>query len=131
MARRSPTSTSAMENALRPQVSFWWAQRLASSDRGPREPQIIPVYTETLVKFSEGAALRGVSARTAGVLPATGVLPNFFLVGAPKAGTTSLYFYLRQHPQIYMSPIKEPHFFCDEMRLENFTEELWEMADSK
>jgi hypothetical protein len=41
----------------------------------------------------------------------TARLPNFFLAGVPKAGTTSLYFYLRQHPQVYMSPIKEPTFF--------------------
>jgi len=46
--------------------------------------------------------------------------PNFFLAGAPKAGTTSLYHYLDQHPQIYMSAIKEPHFFADEIRVENF-----------
>jgi hypothetical protein len=38
-------------------------------------------------------------------------MPNFFIIGAQKAGTTSLYHYLDQHPQIYMSPIKEPHFF--------------------
>jgi hypothetical protein len=50
-------------------------------------------------------------------------LPNFFIVGAPKAGTTSLYSYLRQHPQIYMSPIKEPNYFADEMRLDNFVKE--------
>jgi hypothetical protein len=50
--------------------------------------------------------------------------PNFFLVGAPKAGTTSLYHYLGQHPQIYMSPIKEPHYLADEIRLANFTDEL-------
>lgn len=37
--------------------------------------------------------------------------PNFFVVGAAKAGTTSLYEYLKQHPQVYMSPVKEPHFF--------------------
>jgi hypothetical protein len=43
-------------------------------------------------------------------------LPNFFLVGAPKAGTTSLYHYLDQHPEIYMSAIKEPHFFAAEIR---------------
>jgi hypothetical protein len=54
---------------------------------------------------------------------ATMKLPNFFIVGAPKAGTTSLYSYLRQHPQIYMSPIKEPNYFADEMRLENFVKE--------
>jgi len=50
-------------------------------------------------------------------------LPNFFIVGAPKAGTTSLYFYLGQHPQIYMSPIKEPNYFAGEMRLDNFVME--------
>lgn len=38
-------------------------------------------------------------------------LPNFLILGAQKAGTTSLYFYLAQHPEIYMSPVKEPHFF--------------------
>lgn len=37
--------------------------------------------------------------------------PNFFVVGAQKAGTTSLYYYLKQHPEVYMSPVKEPHFF--------------------
>jgi hypothetical protein len=40
-------------------------------------------------------------------------MPNFFIIGAQKAGTTSLYFYLNQHPQIYMSPVKEPHFFAE------------------
>jgi hypothetical protein len=38
-------------------------------------------------------------------------LPTFFIVGAPKAGTTSLYAYLRQHPQVFMSKRKEPHYF--------------------
>lgn len=37
--------------------------------------------------------------------------PNLFLVGAAKAGTTSLYEELAQHPAIYTSPMKEPHFF--------------------
>ena len=37
--------------------------------------------------------------------------PDFFIVGAPKCGTTSLYYYLRQHPQIFMPEYKEPHFF--------------------
>jgi hypothetical protein len=39
-------------------------------------------------------------------------LPNFFVIGAAKSGTTSLYSYLRQHPEVYMSSIKEPHFFA-------------------
>jgi hypothetical protein len=38
-------------------------------------------------------------------------LPNFFLAGVPRAGTTSFYSYLGQHPDIYVSPIKEPAFF--------------------
>jgi hypothetical protein len=47
-------------------------------------------------------------------------LPNFFLAGVPKAGTTSLYQYMDRHPEIYMSAIKEPHFFATEIREENF-----------
>jgi len=38
-------------------------------------------------------------------------LPNFLIVGVPKAGTTSLYYWLKQHPEICMSCIKEPHYF--------------------
>jgi hypothetical protein len=38
-------------------------------------------------------------------------LPNFFIVGAAKAGTTSMYEYLEQHPDVYMAAIKEPHWF--------------------
>jgi hypothetical protein len=49
-----------------------------------------------------------------------GRLPDFFLMGAPKCGTTSLHQYLGQHPGLYMSPIKEPHFFSDEVRVRNF-----------
>jgi hypothetical protein len=50
--------------------------------------------------------------------------PNFFVVGAPKAGTTALYAYLDQHPQVYMSPLKEPSYFASELRYENFSDEL-------
>jgi hypothetical protein len=38
-------------------------------------------------------------------------LPNFLIIGAQKAGTTSLYYYCKQHPDIFMSSIKEPMFF--------------------
>jgi len=38
-------------------------------------------------------------------------LPTFFIIGAAKAGTTSLHYYLDQHPQIQMSANKEPNFF--------------------
>ena len=39
------------------------------------------------------------------------VRPNLFIVGAPKAGTTSLYKYLEAHPDLFMSPLKETNFF--------------------
>jgi hypothetical protein len=41
-------------------------------------------------------------------------LPNFLIIGAAKAGTTALYPYLQQHPQIFMSPIKETNYFAYE-----------------
>jgi Sulfotransferase family len=53
--------------------------------------------------------------------------PNFFIAGAPKAGTTSLYHNLRQHPQIFMSPVKEPSFFASETRVENYVPEVQAM----
>ena len=37
--------------------------------------------------------------------------PNLFIVGAPKCGTTSLANYLKLHPEIFVSKIKEPNFF--------------------
>ncbi|WP_162913126.1 sulfotransferase [Rhodospirillaceae bacterium SYSU D60014] len=39
-------------------------------------------------------------------------LPNFVVIGAFRSGTTSLYYYLRQHPQIFLSPIKETNFLA-------------------
>jgi len=41
-------------------------------------------------------------------------LPNFLIIGAPKCGTTSLYAYLKQHPQVFMTIPKEPTFFGNE-----------------
>jgi len=41
--------------------------------------------------------------------------PNFFIVGAPRCGTTSMYSYLRQHPEIHVSVHKEPHFFGSDL----------------
>jgi hypothetical protein len=49
--------------------------------------------------------------------------PNFFIVGAPKSGTTSLFHYLDQHPQVFMSAVKEPCYFASEIRPENFSAE--------
>ncbi len=41
--------------------------------------------------------------------------PNFFIVGAPKCGTTAWYEYLRSHPDIYLPAAKEPHYFCTDL----------------
>jgi hypothetical protein len=38
-------------------------------------------------------------------------MPNLFIPGAGKSGTSSLHEYLKQHSKIYMSSVKEPHFF--------------------
>lgn len=53
-----------------------------------------------------------------------GSTPNLFLVGAPKCGTTSLYEYLRRHPQIFFpfndddyARVKEPNYFCPELEI--------------
>jgi hypothetical protein len=47
-------------------------------------------------------------------------MPNFLIVGAAKSGTTSLYHYLAQHPDVFMSPVKEPNFFALEGEKPNF-----------
>lgn len=39
------------------------------------------------------------------------IKPNLFIVGAAKCGTTSLYYYLSQHPEVFDCPVKEPHHF--------------------
>jgi hypothetical protein len=43
-----------------------------------------------------------------------GRMPNLFIIGAAKAGTTALYNYLSQHPQVFLSRVKEPMFFSKE-----------------
>ena len=39
------------------------------------------------------------------------MLPNFIIAGAEKSGTSSLSFYISEHPDIYIPKIKELHFF--------------------
>lgn len=44
--------------------------------------------------------------------------PNFFIVGAPKCGTTALYTYLKAHPEVFMpEKVKEPHFFATDLKM--------------
>lgn len=47
-------------------------------------------------------------------------MPNFLIIGAMKSGTTSLYNYLRQHPEVFVSPAKEAQFFAYEGESFNF-----------
>jgi hypothetical protein len=42
--------------------------------------------------------------------------PDFFIIGAPKCGTTSLAAWLAEHPHVFMSPRKEPHHFNTDMK---------------
>ncbi|MFW6154847.1 MAG: sulfotransferase family protein [Planctomycetota bacterium] len=43
--------------------------------------------------------------------------PNFFIVGAPKCGTTAMDRYLAEHPEIFMCPRKECHYFGSDLRI--------------
>ncbi len=45
--------------------------------------------------------------------------PNLFIVGHPRSGTSSLHRYLKQHPDIFMTAIKEPNFFARDFRIES------------
>ena len=51
--------------------------------------------------------------------------PNLFIVGIPKAGTTSMHNYLAQHPEIFMSPYKEPYYFASDL---NFSWRVRELS---
>lgn len=45
--------------------------------------------------------------------------PNLFIVGAPKSGTTSLYEYLRGHPQVFMAVVKEPCYYAADLAFDH------------
>ena len=53
--------------------------------------------------------------------------PNLFVVGAPKCGTTSIHDYLGQHPEIFMSPRKELHYFAQD--ISNLSGEMKTVTD--
>jgi hypothetical protein len=65
-------------------------------------------------------------------------LPDFFVAGAPKAGTTALHAALAQHPGLYMSAVKEPKFFLSDGPpptqggpgdAKTYREHIWRRAD--
>ncbi len=47
-------------------------------------------------------------------------LPDFLLIGAAKSGTTALFYYLGQHPDVFACPVREPNFFALEGHVLNF-----------
>mgnify|MGYP006274071187 FL=1 len=46
-------------------------------------------------------------------------IPDFFIIGAPKCGTTALFKYLEDNPDIFLPPVKEPDFFATDMNMAN------------
>ncbi len=56
-------------------------------------------------------------------------IPNFFLIGAPKGGTSALAHYLSEHPSIYFSAPKEPHFWDEDHEGSRKTHGLWTLDD--
>jgi sulfotransferase family protein len=57
---------------------------------------------------AEDTGRRAETARSDGVA----MLPNFIIIGAAKAGTTALYWYLSEHPAVFMSRVKETNYFA-------------------
>lgn len=44
--------------------------------------------------------------------------PNLFVVGAARSGTTAMCLYLKQHPSVHLSILKEPHYFADDLMVQ-------------
>jgi hypothetical protein len=61
--------------------------------------------------------------------PHTANKPNFFILGAGKSGTTSLYYYLQQHPDIFLSSIKETCFFNENFQIVKNPIKYFELYD--
>ena len=57
------------------------------------------------------------------------VEPNFFIVGAPKSGTTNISYYLMQHPQVFMPQNLEPYYFARLDIPQNYEREI--ISDEK
>tara|TARA_B100001146_G_scaffold54167_1_gene47500 strand:- start:3922 stop:4791 length:870 start_codon:yes stop_codon:yes gene_type:complete len=55
--------------------------------------------------------------------------PNFFIVGAPKSGTTNMSYYLMQHPQVFMPENLEPYYFARLDIPQNYKREI--ISDEK
>jgi hypothetical protein len=69
----------------------------------PRGPPFEYAMHTDAIRQSDDAAARGLR------------IPDFFIVGQPKSGTTALYEMLKPHPQIFIPDRKEPRFFATEL----------------
>ncbi len=58
-----------------------------------------------------------------------GRIPEFFIVGAPRCGTTYMFEYLGRHPGVYVPPNKEPNHFCTDLDSGSFLDSVSFMRD--
>jgi hypothetical protein len=70
----------------------------------------------TASRESRGSAATPAAATGAATAVAGRRVPDFFIVGHHKSGTTALYEMLRRHPQIYMPELKEPRYLAADLR---------------
>lgn len=87
-----------------------------NASRPPASPTGVLCYPRIMNRVTSASLVPG-SARAELGEPRW---PDFFLVGAIKCATTSLYHYLRQHPEIYMPEVKEPTYFGTDLQSSNF-----------
>jgi hypothetical protein len=75
---------------------------------------------------SNSASIQDAQTHASGATAQDGIpLPNFLVVGAAKAGTTSIYQYLDQHPEVYLSPIKETNYFAKDIPLDKIRKDYY------
>ena len=88
---------------------------MTDSPEPPISTQIAAGSTQAVADSAQAVADPPASSANA---PAVRMhVPDFFIVGHPKCGTTALYETLRRHPQIYMPNGKEPWFFAPELHV--------------
>jgi hypothetical protein len=58
------------------------------------------------------------------------IKPNFFILGAGKSGSTSLYWHLKKHPDIFLTRIKEPTFFSEGFQVVKSPNRYFELYDA-
>jgi ABC-type multidrug transport system ATPase subunit len=88
---------------------------MADSPEPPVSAQDIADSTQAVAGSTQVVA--DAPTRPTGAVATDTRVPDFFIVGHPKCGTTALYETLRRHPQIYMPDGKEPWFFAPELHV--------------